>query len=70
MPEIWRYDGNNLRFYGLNQKTNSYEEITQSLAFPLLDITLIPPWLEQRLIIGETATLRQVRQWIKEQIKE
>jgi Uma2 family endonuclease len=70
VPEIWRYDGNNLRFYGLNQKTNSYEEITESLAFPLLDITLIPSWLEQRFIIGETATLKQVRQWIKEQIKE
>ncbi|MDB9398092.1 Uma2 family endonuclease [Microcystis aeruginosa] len=70
VPEIWRYDGNNLRFYGLNQETNGYEEITESLAFPLLDITLIPPWLEQRLIIGETATLKQVRQWIKEQIKE
>jgi Uma2 family endonuclease len=70
VPEIWRYDGNNLRFYGLNQETNSYEEITESLAFPLLDITLIPSWLEQRFIIGETATLKQVRQWIKEQIKE
>jgi Uma2 family endonuclease len=42
VPEIWRYDGNNLRFYGLNQETNGYEEITESLAFPLLDITLIP----------------------------
>jgi Uma2 family endonuclease len=70
VPEIWRYDGNNLRFYGLNQETNGYEEITESLAFPLLDITLIPSWLEQRFIIGETATLKQVRQWIKEQIKE
>jgi UTP:GlnB (protein PII) uridylyltransferase len=54
----------------LNQETNGYEEITESLAFPLLDITLIPSWLEQRFIIGETATLKQVRQWIKEQIKE
>jgi Uma2 family endonuclease len=70
VPEIWRYDGNNLQFYGLNQETHSYEEITQSLAFPFLDITLIPQWLEQRLIIGETATLKQVRQWVKEQIKE
>lgn len=70
VPEIWRYDGNILHFYGLNQETNSYKEITVSLAFPLLDVSLIPQWLQQRLIIGETATLKQVRQWIRSQIKE
>ncbi|WP_353736063.1 MULTISPECIES: Uma2 family endonuclease [unclassified Okeania] len=64
--EIWRYDGKNLRFYRLNRETQNYDEITQSLAFPLLDMTMIPQWLEQRLIIGETATLKQVRQWARE----
>ncbi|NET46275.1 Uma2 family endonuclease [Okeania sp. SIO2B3] len=61
--EVWRYDGKVLRFYGLNRQTKSYDEIRQSLAFPLLDITIIPQWLEQRLIIGETATLKQFRKW-------
>ncbi len=64
--EIWRYDGKKLRFYGLNRETQNYDEIRQSLAFPLLDMTMIPQWLEQRLIIGETATLKQVRQWVRE----
>ncbi|NEP91222.1 MAG: Uma2 family endonuclease [Okeania sp. SIO2C2] len=64
--EIWRYDGKNLRFYRLNRETQNYDEIMQSLAFPLLDMTMIPQWLEQRLIIGETATLKQVRQWARE----
>ena len=62
--EIWRYDGKVLQFYGLNRETKSYDEIRQSLAFPLLEITIIPQWLEQRLIIGETATLKQFRQWV------
>lgn len=64
--EIWRYNGKVLQFYGLNRETKNYDEITQSLAFPLLDMTMIPQWLEQRLIIGETATLKQVRQWTRE----
>ncbi|MDJ0658776.1 MAG: Uma2 family endonuclease [Crocosphaera sp.] len=67
VTEIWRYDGGVLQIYGLNLQKQSYEKINQSLAFPDLDITLIPQWLQQRLILGETATLKQVRQWIKEQ---
>ncbi|EAZ88261.1 Uma2 family endonuclease [Crocosphaera chwakensis] len=67
IPEIWRYDGNTLQIYGLNKNTKTYEKIKQSLAFPLLNITLIPQWLKQRLIIGENATLKQVREWIKGQ---
>ncbi len=64
--EIWRYNGKFLQFYGLNKETKNYDEIKRSLAFPLLDMTMIPQWLEQRLIIGETATLKQVRQWVRE----
>ncbi|ACK67969.1 protein of unknown function DUF820 [Rippkaea orientalis PCC 8801] len=67
VPEIWRYDGRVLRFYGLNQDNKNYDEIKQSLALPWLEIDMIPQWLEQRLIIGETAVLKQVRQWAKEQ---
>jgi Uma2 family endonuclease len=66
VPEIWRYDGNKLRFYGLDQETQGYQEMGHSLAFPLLDIRLIPHWLEQRFIIGETATLKQIRQWVRD----
>ncbi|ACB50432.1 hypothetical protein cce_1082 [Crocosphaera subtropica ATCC 51142] len=66
VTEIWRYNGEMLQIYGLNLKQQNYEQISQSLAFPGLDITLIPQWLQQRLIIGETATLKRVRQWIRE----
>ncbi len=67
VAEVWRYDGKMLQIYGLNLIQKNYEPINKSLAFPSLDITLIPQWLKQRLIIGETATLKQVRQWIREQ---
>ncbi len=69
VPEIWRYDGETLQVYGLNRQYKIYDEIKKSLAFPLLDISLIPQWLEQRLIVGETAALKQFRQWIREQNK-
>ena len=67
VTEIWRYDGDVLQIYGLNLQEKNYKKINQSLAFPKLDISLIPQWLQQRLIIGETATLKQVRQWMREQ---
>ncbi len=69
VAEIWRYDGQVLRFYGLNKETKCYQEMSQSIAFPWLETSLIPQWLEQRLIIGETAVLKQVRQWATEQKK-
>lgn len=58
------YNRELLQIYCLNLEQKTYEEISKSLAFPFLDISLIPQWLQQRLIIGETATLKQVRQGI------
>ncbi|MEB3228879.1 MAG: Uma2 family endonuclease [Synechocystis sp.] len=70
VPEIWRYDGKHLRIYGLSRSSEGYREMQHSIALPLLDITLIPLWLKQRLSLGETATLRQVKQWARDQVTE
>lgn len=66
VPEVWRYDGRNLNVFVLDQENNQYQIVAQSQAFPFLDIQLIPRLMQQSLEIGETATLKQFRQWLRE----
>lgn len=65
VPEIWRYNGKKLTVFSLNNKTNNYEELTKSKIFSWLDLDLIPQLINQSLDIGETATLKQFRQYVK-----
>ncbi|PNW32304.1 UNVERIFIED_CONTAM: hypothetical protein BEN50_19410 [Euhalothece sp. KZN 001] len=41
-------------------------EVKASKIFPFLDLNLIPQLIQQSLDIGETATLKQFRQWVRE----
>jgi Uma2 family endonuclease len=66
VPEVWRYDGQNLNVFILDRENTQYQTVAQSQAFPFLDIQLIPHLIQQSLEIGETATLRKFRQWLKE----
>lgn len=68
VPEIWRYDGEKLTVFSLHQNNNEYQELNQSPIFPWLDLTLIPQLINQSLEHGETATLKQFRQWIKDNV--
>lgn len=65
VPEIWRYDGERLTVYSLNTNSNEYQELNQSPTFPWLDLSLIPQLILQSLEDGETATLKQFRQKVK-----
>lgn len=67
VPEIWRYDGQALRIYRLQNK--KYVECEQSPAFPLLPVTLVPQFLEESKIIGETAVIRSFRAWVQNAVK-
>ncbi len=66
VPEIWRYDGNQLIAFILNDQKN-YVKSDYSLTFPWLKLADILPFIDQSLRDGETATLKQFRQWIKQQ---
>jgi Uma2 family endonuclease len=66
VPEVWRYDGRNLNVFVLNRENSQYQTVVQSQAFPFLEIQLIPRLMQQSLEIGETATLKQFRQWLRE----
>jgi Uma2 family endonuclease len=69
VPEIWRYNGKNLMVFCLNSNSNNYQQLTNSSIFPWLNLEMIPALIHQSLEIGETATLRQFRQWIKDSIQ-
>ncbi len=66
VPEIWRYDGQNLTVFSLDKANKNYQKLDKSKTFPWLDLKLVPQLIAQSLEIGETATLKQFRQWVKE----
>lgn len=68
VPEIWRYNGKKLTVFCFNSKTNNYQQLIKSKIFTWLDLDMIPALINQSLDIGETATLKQFRQWIKDNV--
>ena len=64
VPELWRYDGNNLKFYQLSE--DEYIECEFSIAFPLVSVKDISRFIEQSKTIGEIALLKSFRSWVKE----
>ncbi|PZU98336.1 MAG: Uma2 family endonuclease [Pseudanabaena sp.] len=66
IPEVWRYDSYSLEFLALQNE--EYIAIEKSLAFPDLPAAIIVEYVQQRLILGESATLREFRKWIRANI--
>lgn len=67
VPELWRYDGNKLEVFVLQQLDGEYEAVRQSPTFPWMPIDVIPRFIRQSLVDGETVTLRAFRAWVREQ---
>jgi len=65
VPEFWQYKGSKLKVFLLEEESNIYQEAKASKIFPFLDLNKIPQLIEQSLEIGETATLKQFRQWLR-----
>lgn len=63
VPKIWRYDGENMRFYKLAGE--SYEVMQNSLAFPTLTARVITQYLELSKTEGQTAALKAFRQMLR-----
>ena len=64
--EIWRYNGRVLKFYQL--VNGEYIECEFSIAFPLVSVTEISRFIEQRKTMGEIALLKSFRAWIRDKI--
>jgi Uma2 family endonuclease len=63
VPEIWRYDGYSLEFLAL--ANGGYQPIEKSLSFPDLPAAIIVEYVQNRLILGESGTLREFRKWVR-----
>ena len=64
VPEVWRYDGERLRFYVL--QAEGYREIQDSSVLPPLSASQLWHFLRQRVEQSETALIRGCRQWVRE----
>ncbi|NEP77447.1 MAG: Uma2 family endonuclease [Okeania sp. SIO3B3] len=61
--EIWRFDGENLFIYCL--QNGNYQEQEQSNVLPILSKSVILNFLTRREEKGENALLREFRQWLQ-----
>ena len=66
VTELWRYDGNNLKFYQLLE--GKYIECEFSIAFSLVSVKDISGFIEQSKTMGEIALLKSFRNWVKKKI--
>jgi len=69
VPELWRYDGNKLEVFVLQKLDGEYETVSKSQTFTWMSMDVIPRFIRQSLVDGETATLRAFREWVREQQK-
>lgn len=67
VPEIWRYDGRVLTFYGL-EPDGRYAERTHSLSFPLVTAADLLGFLALRGKMGENAIVGQFRDWVRNKL--
>lgn len=66
VTELWRYDGQNLKFYQLLE--GKYVECEFSIAFSLVSVKDISGFIEQSKTMGEIALLKSFRNWVKKKI--
>ncbi|MBW4558147.1 MAG: Uma2 family endonuclease [Trichormus sp. ATA11-4-KO1] len=69
VPELWRYNGRELKFFVLSEPILIYNQVQQSPTFSVLTAEVIPQLIRKSLIEGETATLRYFRDWLRERLE-
>ena len=63
IPEIWRYDGKRMRFYGLAE--DKYIEVSDSAFFPGLTATILSDFAQPSRTQGRTQALAAFRDWLE-----
>lgn len=66
VAEIWRYDGESLRFC-LLEDDGAYHETESSVAFPFLKPAHLTPFLRLDDKVDETSRVRQFVAWLRDQ---
>jgi Uma2 family endonuclease len=64
VPELWTYDLRRARIYHLSPP--GYAEAAASRAFPLLTAEALTEFLEQSKTVGQSAALRDFREWVRQ----
>jgi Uma2 family endonuclease len=67
VPEIWRFDGENLRIARLVGE-GKYEEKGHSSYLPAWSLTELVPFVRKGLTEGEVPMVRAFRVWVREQV--
>ncbi len=65
IPEVWRFDGENMVLLAL--VGGSYQEIQTSIALPRVTPAVLQTWLSQAITMGETHWAKALRRWVREQ---
>jgi Uma2 family endonuclease len=65
IPEVWRYDGEQLTFLAL-ASDGEYRPITRSLSFPRVSAGDLDTFLAEFDNIGENALVAKFRQWVRQ----
>lgn len=66
IPEFWRFNGSVLRIYILSNE--QYSEVQVSPTFAPVPVKEIPRFIDESRKIGQIATNRAFRNWVKQQI--
>ncbi|MBD2678530.1 MULTISPECIES: Uma2 family endonuclease [Nostoc] len=64
--ELWRYNGQDLKFYQLVE--GQYVECESSIAFPIVSVSEISRFIAQSKTSGEIALLKSFRTWVQKRI--
>lgn len=67
VPEIWHYDKGQIKIYHL--QSNEYIEANKSLAFPLVPVQQIIPFITQHRASGKKAMRRAFRDWARQYVE-
>ena len=68
VPELWRYNGQDLKFY--RRSKGQYVECEFSTAFSLVSVIEMSRFIEQSKTIGEIALLKSFRAWVRDKIAQ
>jgi Uma2 family endonuclease len=68
IPEVWCWDGETLRFYGLAR--GRYAEISHSRAFPQVRAEDLLPFLVIKAGVSHSSAVKAFRKWVRERIAE
>ena len=66
IPEVWRFNGEQLIF--LKWEDGKYKEVETSAALPLVNTSELLQLLQQAQDMGETSWARSVRRWFQEKL--